>query len=156
MLIAPFWADIYLRKLRGKLYYRFSTDPSLLSQVGFNVSAGLETDFTPTSLFIATWYRVAGFSGTPDMVSGITLDDADLTGGNQTYVITDDQNNILGLPPTLAAVENVDFDAAGTGICYIWYMRYEDGLTGLEMGSNIMTDLEGLYGLSNGVRVTRN
>ena len=56
----------------------------------------------------------------------------------------------------MAAVENVDFDAAGTGICYIWYMRYENGLTGLEMGSNIMTDLEGLYGLSNGVRVTRN
>ena len=48
--------------------------------------------------------------GTPDMVSGITLDDANLTGTNQGYVITDDALNILGLPPTLDAVEGVDFD----------------------------------------------
>jgi hypothetical protein len=34
-------------------------------------------------------------------------------------------------------------------------MRYEDGLTGLEMGSNV-ADLEGLYGLSNSIMVTRN
>ena len=94
--------------------------------------------------------------GTPDMVSGLSLDASTATGTNGTWIITDDQNAILGLPPTLAAVENVDFDAAGTGICHIWYMRYENGLTGLEMGSNIMMDLEGLYGLSNGIRVTRN
>lgn len=93
--------------------------------------------------------------GTPDMVSGITLDSSTSTGTNGTWVITDDQNNILGLPPTLMAVEGVDFDAAGVGVCLIWYMRYEDGLTGLEMGNNI-ADLEGLYGLSNSITVTRN
>ena len=93
--------------------------------------------------------------GTPDMVSGITLDGSNATGTNRTWVITDDQGNILGLPPTLAAVEGVDFDAAGTGICFIWYMRYEDGLTGLEAGNNV-ADLEGLYGLSNSIQVTRN
>jgi len=93
--------------------------------------------------------------GTPDMVSGITLDSSNSTGTNGTWVITDDQNNILGLPPTLMAVEGVDFDGAGTGVCLIWYMRYEDGLTGLEMGSNV-ADLEGLYGLSNSITVTRN
>lgn len=93
--------------------------------------------------------------GTPDMVSGITLDGSNATGTNRTWVITDDQGNILGLPPTLAAVEGVDFDAAGTGVCFIWYMRYEDGLTGLEAGNNV-ADLEGLYGLSNSIQVTRN
>ena len=93
--------------------------------------------------------------GTPDMVSGITLDDSNANGSNGTWVITDDQNNILGLPPTLAAVEGVDFDAAGTGVCFIWYLRYEDGLTGLEAGMNV-ADLQGLYGLSNSIRVTRN
>lgn len=93
--------------------------------------------------------------GTPDMVSGIMLDASNATGTNRTWVITDDQNNILGLPPTLADVEGVDFDAAGPGICFIWYMRYEDGLTGLEAGNNI-ADLEGLYGLSNSIMVTRN
>ena len=93
--------------------------------------------------------------GTPDMVSGITLDNSASTGANGTWVITDDQNNILGLPPTLMDVEGVDFDAAGVGVCLIWYMRYEDGLTGLAMGNNV-ADLEGLYGLSNSITVTRN
>ena len=93
--------------------------------------------------------------GTPDMVSGITLDSSNATGTNRTWVITDDQGNILGLPPTLAAVEGVDFDGAGSGVCFIWYMRYEDGLTGLEMGNNV-EDLDGLYGLSNSIMVTRN
>ncbi len=93
--------------------------------------------------------------GTPDMVSGILLDSSNATGTNRTWVITDDQNNILGLPPTLADVEGVDFDAAGPGVCFIWYMRYEDGLTGLAAGNNV-ADLEGLYGLSNSIMVTRN
>ncbi|MET1257878.1 hypothetical protein ABV409_00965 [Flagellimonas sp. DF-77] len=92
--------------------------------------------------------------GTPDMVSGISLDNSTATGSNGTWVITDDQNNILGLPPTLTAVEGVDFDAAGVGVCFIWYMRYEDGLTGLMAGNNV-ADLEGLYGLSNSIMVTR-
>ncbi len=93
--------------------------------------------------------------GTPDMVSGITLDSSSATGTNGTWVITDDQNTILGLPPTLNDVEGVDFDAAGPGVCFIWYMRYEDGLSGLAAGNNV-SDLEGLYGLSNSIMVTRN
>ncbi|RDY58949.1 hypothetical protein DX873_14220 [Flagellimonas nanhaiensis] len=93
--------------------------------------------------------------GTPDMVSGITLDDTGLNGTNQTYVITDDANNILGLPPTLEAVEGVDFDGAGVGICFIWHLTYEDGLTGLEAGSNV-SDFSGNYALSNSITVNRN
>nr|WP_299385072.1 hypothetical protein [Allomuricauda sp.] len=93
--------------------------------------------------------------GTPDMVSGITLDDSGLTGTYQTYVITDDSNNILGLPPSLDAVEGVDFDAAGTGVCFIWHATFEDGLIGLEAGKNV-ADLEGFYALSNSIMVTRN
>ncbi|MBT8181525.1 MAG: hypothetical protein KJO53_08045 [Eudoraea sp.] len=93
--------------------------------------------------------------GKPDMVSGIVLDQTDLTGTNQTYVITDDQNNILGIPPTLEAVEGVDFDGAGAGVCLIWHLTYENGLTGLEAGNNV-SDFEGFYGLSNSIQVTRN
>lgn len=93
--------------------------------------------------------------GTPDRVSGITLDSSSANGTNGTWVITDDQNNILGLPPSLSAVEGIDFDAAGVGVCLIWYMRYEDGLVNLEMGRNI-SELEGLYGLSNSIAVSRN
>lgn len=93
--------------------------------------------------------------GVPDMVSGISLDNSDATGSNSTWVITDDQDNILGLPPTLADVEGVDFDGAGPGVCFIWYMRYEEGVTGLMAGGNV-SDIEGLYGLSNSISVTRN
>ena len=92
--------------------------------------------------------------GTPDMVSGITLDGTQ-TGTNSTWVITDDAGNILGLPPTMEALEMVDFDAAGPGVCLIWYLRFEDGLTGAEPGMNA-ADLEGCFSLSNSITVTRN
>jgi len=92
---------------------------------------------------------------TPDMVSGITLDNPNASGANRTYVITDDLGNILGLPPTLADVEGVDFDGAGTGVCLIWYLRYEDGLQGLATGMNA-NDLVGCFDLSNAIEVTRN
>ncbi|WP_115462573.1 hypothetical protein [Winogradskyella aurantiaca] len=92
--------------------------------------------------------------GTPDMVSGITLEGS-ASGTNSTWVITDDQGVILGLPPTLDAVEGVDFDAAGTGVCLIWYLRFEDGLQGAEIGMNA-NDLEGCFDLSNSITVTRN
>lgn len=93
--------------------------------------------------------------GMPDMVSGLSIDNSMATGTNSSWVITDDQNNILGLPPSLAAVEGVDFDGAGAGVCLIWYLRYEDGLTGLMMGNNV-SELDGFYGLSNSITVTRN
>jgi len=93
--------------------------------------------------------------GNADMVSGIQLDDSDITGMNQTYVITDDNNNILGIPPDMAALEGVNFDGAGAGVCLIWHLSYQDGLTGLEAGNNV-SDLVGVYGLSNSIMVTRN
>ena len=91
--------------------------------------------------------------GVPDMVSGITLDGT-ATGTNSTWVITDDQGVILGLPPTLADVEGVDFDGAGVGVCLIWYLRYEDDLMGAEVGMNA-NDLTGCFSLSNSIMVTR-
>mgnify|MGYP003649725571 CR=1 FL=1 len=92
--------------------------------------------------------------GTPDMVSGISLNDNDVSGTNSTWIITDEQGKILGLPPTLSAVEGVDFDGAGAGVCLIWYLRYEDGLLGAEMGLNA-NDLDGCFSLSNSISVIR-
>jgi hypothetical protein len=91
--------------------------------------------------------------GTPDMVSGITRTD-NCKGSNSSWVITDDKGNILGLPPTLEALEGVDFDAAGAGTCLILYLRYEDGLEGAEMGANA-NDLKGTFDLSNPLTVVR-
>jgi hypothetical protein len=87
------------------------------------------------------------------MVSGLSLT-GDRSGSNSTWVITDDQGKILGLPPTLDAVEGVDFDGAGVGTCLIWYLRYEDGLVGLEPDLNA-NDLQGCFDLSNAVEVVR-
>lgn len=92
--------------------------------------------------------------GTVDNVNGITTD-SNATGSNSTFVITDDQGMILGLPPTLMALEGVDFDAAGVGTCLIWYLRFEDDLGGAMMGQNA-NDLTGCFSLSNSITVTRN
>ena len=87
--------------------------------------------------------------GVPDNVSGVTLTGA--SGSNSQYVVTDTLGNILGLPPT---PEAVDFDGAGTGVCLIWHLSFEDGLTGAEVGANA-ADLEGCFSLSNPVVVNR-
>lgn len=91
---------------------------------------------------------------TPDFVSGIEVSSEGLSGSNSTWVITDDQGNILGLPPTVEDLEAVDFNAAGPGVCLIWYLRFEDGLTGAEAGANA-ADLEGCFDLSNSITVNR-
>ncbi|KAA1242117.1 carbohydrate-binding protein, partial [Aquimarina sp. RZ0] len=88
--------------------------------------------------------------GIPDNVSGVTLDGN--TGSNSQWIVTDDQRNILGLPPT---PEAVDFDGAGEGTCFIYHISYEDGLTGLEANSNL-SGLSGNFDLSNSIEVTRN
>ena len=91
--------------------------------------------------------------GSPDMVSGITVT-GERSGKNSTFVITDEEGKILGIPPSMAAVEGVDFDGAGAGTCLIWHLRYEDGLEGAEMGLNA-NDLVGCYDLSNPIEVVR-
>ena len=121
----------------------------------FELSNSITVNRNPNAGTIAGGPFTFSVDGTPDMVSGITLDNSNNSGANGTWVITDDQNNILGLPPTLSAVEGVDFDGAGVGVCLIWYMRYEDGLTGLSAGNNV-SDLVGVYDLSNSITVTRN
>jgi len=92
--------------------------------------------------------------GTSDFVSGIDTD-PNAVGTNRTFVVTDDLGNILGLPPTNEALQGVDFDGAGVGTCLIWYLRFEDGLTGAAMGMNA-SDLDGCFDLSNSITVTRN
>ncbi|MEM9143432.1 MAG: T9SS type A sorting domain-containing protein, partial [Bacteroidota bacterium] len=48
----------------------------------------------------------------------------------------------------------VDFDAAGPGTCLIWHLRFEEGLTGAEIGANA-ADLQGCFDLSDPVTVVR-
>ena len=91
--------------------------------------------------------------GTADFVSGIATD-PDAIGSNRSFVVTDDLGNILGLPPTNEALQGVDFDGAGVGNCLIWYLRFENGLQGLEVGMNA-NELQGSFDLSNSIAVNR-
>ena len=47
-------------------------------------------------------------------------------GTNSGWVITDPNGMILGLP----AAPPFDLEGAGTGVCLIWHIAYEDGLAG--------------------------
>jgi len=74
------------------------------------------------------------------------------TGSNMQWIVTDLDGNILGLPRMPSVV---DFDAAGLGVCLVWNLAYEDGLTGLVAGGNV-DQFSGCFSLSNSVTVTRN
>ena len=47
-----------------------------------------------------------------------------------------------------------DFDEAGVGVCFVWHLSYENGLTGLALDNNV-NQFVGCYNLSNSVQVTR-
>ncbi|MCH9659787.1 MAG: hypothetical protein K0U54_02630, partial [Bacteroidetes bacterium] len=72
-------------------------------------------------------------------------------GTNAGWIITDQNTGqILGLP----AGPPFNLDGAGVGVCDIWYIRYEDGLSGLEVGTGI-NELSGCFDLSNSIEVIR-
>ncbi len=78
----------------------------------------------------------------------------DMMGANNTFVVTDLDGKILGLPGTLEAVKGIDFDGAGPGTCLVWHLAFEDVLKGAEMNANA-NDLEGCFSLSNPIKVVR-
>ncbi len=86
--------------------------------------------------------------GTPDPLA-VALS-GDRAGTNRAWVITDLTGTILGLP----MAPPFDLDGAGLGTCLIWYLRYEDGLTGLTAGANANA-LNGCFSFSNPLTVKR-
>ncbi len=89
--------------------------------------------------------------GTPDMLEAGSITLANAQGMNSQWVVTDDQGNILGLPPMPSVV---DFDSAGEGVCLIWHLSYDGEITGAEVGMNA-NDITGCWSLSNSIVVTR-
>ena len=67
-------------------------------------------------------------------------------GASYTYVITDDQNNILGIP----SGNSQDFEGAEAGVCRVWGLAYTGDIIA-EVGDNAaMTDLaDGCFDLSD-------
>ncbi len=90
--------------------------------------------------------------GNPDFIGVGDISVTSSEGNNRQWVVTDEDGNILGLP---ANYSDVDFEDAPVGVCLIWYLSYEDGLTGAEVGMNA-ANLQGCFNLSNPITVYRN
>ena len=143
-------------------YLRYENDTNLATVTNaadltgtFSLSNSVRVERGPNADMLTGGPFDFTVDGTPDMVSGIAFENPDnRVGTNATWVITDANGMILGAPPTLEAVEGVDFDAAGTGVCLIWYLRYEND-TNLSTVTNA-NDLTGTFHLSNSITVTRN
>ena len=86
--------------------------------------------------------------GEDDLID-VSIDDAG-AGTNSAYVITDADLTILGI----AGASPINLEGAGAGTCLIWYLNYEDDLTGAEVGANA-ADLGGCFALSNPITITR-
>ena len=71
-LVAPFWADADTRGSgRGTVFYRQTTNFTLLQRASTEIQDGLSVSFFPSHLFIATWDSISffGFGGFgPDRV----------------------------------------------------------------------------------------
>ena len=89
--------------------------------------------------------------GTDDLIAVEFTTSSTTSGTNGTYVITDQATGeILGTP----GAGPFNLEGAPAGVCDIWYLRYEDGLTGLTVGHNV-SGLSGCFDLSNPISITR-
>ena len=63
-LIAPFWDNVDIERF-GNISYRETSDPTLLQKANAQLQELFPStsSFTTTTLFIATWDRVAEFEG---------------------------------------------------------------------------------------------
>jgi len=86
-----------------------------------------------------------------DLLSdGFELEIEGAVGENGGFVVTDDENNILGIEETFRA----DFEGTGPGRILVRYITYDDDANIPEEGGNINT-LTGCFALSNIVTIYR-
>lgn len=120
----------------------------------FNLSNPIEVNRTTTEAAVlegGPFVFCAG-DGSADFIDSSEIVINGGVGGNTQWVVTDQQGDILGLPPHFSAV---DFDGAGTGICLLWLVHYEGTLNGAMVGNNASL-LSGCFSLSNSIPVVRN
>ena len=67
-LIAPFWSDVDITRF-GNIFYRETSNATFLQRARDQLQELFPSsgDFTPTTLFIATWDRVAQLGGGPQV-----------------------------------------------------------------------------------------
>ena len=69
-IIAPYWADVDTRGA-GQIFYRQSTDPSLLARASREIQSAFPSsqNVTITNLLIATWDEVGYYFENDDKVA---------------------------------------------------------------------------------------
>jgi len=90
--------------------------------------------------------EICAGDGLPDVI------DTELcgnTGAFGAWVVTDVDGNIIALPPS----GTVDFEGAGTGVCYLWYVSADEPIN-VSIGMNV-SEIEICHAISNPVIVTR-
>ena len=88
--------------------------------------------------------------GTPDRLVGLTMQGAD--GARNAWVIADIIGTILS---RFDNAQTYDTEVLGEGNFLIYHITYDVGLTGLEAGQNLFTDLVGKHALSQAITLTR-
>ena len=86
--------------------------------------------------------------GNPDPLNVVFSSPA--IGSSRGYIITDDENNIIAIPPS----GPFDLDGAGEGTCLIWSVAYSAQFSGAAIGSNL-SELTGCFDLSDPLTVYR-
>ena len=81
-IIAPYWADVDT-VFAGNIYYRQTTDPSLLARATREIRAAFPSNGNVTiqNLLIATWHRVGYYFLNYDKVRYICIIDGIKRGG---------------------------------------------------------------------------
>jgi len=68
-LIAPYWADADTSENgSGTVFYRETTNPTLLQRASREIQDGLSMSFLPSHLFIATWDSIGYYLRRTDRV----------------------------------------------------------------------------------------
>jgi len=73
-IVAPYWADVDTRG-SGDIYYRQTTDPSLLARATSEIRAAFPRALNNTisNLLIATWHRVGYYFRNDDKVHTVIV-----------------------------------------------------------------------------------
>jgi hypothetical protein len=87
-MVAPYWADVDTNNNNGLVYYRQTTDPSLLAAGSAQIKnyfSDMQT-FKASWMFITTWYNVTFFGGNPGSPTD-TFQCVLLTDGTYSFAI---------------------------------------------------------------------
>ena len=91
--------------------------------------------------------------GLPDEIGDLSLEGA--VGTEMAYLVTDPDGLILGIQPSIAELQKVDFDGNELGTCLIYHLSFQRGVLFADVGQNL-SDITGCHALSNSVEVNRN